>query len=41
MRNKEIVKNTLLLDENRNLKQKGFAKSLILDYKKDMIKAKK
>ena len=31
----------LLLDENGNLKQKGFAKSLILDYKKDMIKTKK
>ena len=41
MRNKEIVKNTLLLDGNGNLKQKGFAKSLILDYKKDMIKTKK
>lgn len=41
MRNKEIITNTPLLDEDGNLVQKGYAKSLILDYKKEMIKVRK
>lgn len=36
-----IEKNDYLLDENGNLKHKGYATSLILDYDRKMIKAKK